>query len=348
METQNLNDILGRLSEQNFWDQVTPTSSSSDIAQLTNELLGHRDTLLLDETLDSSMQNMASFDALIQRFENLDQRGGSNGNGDYSKMRDDHRNRAVYLVLNGMKKKLEFYQSELQVASRIQQSLLPLDTPQIPGYDFWGECKSCNEVGGDFFHYYKHIGSDWLFLIADVAGKGLPSSLIVSSLQAYVTAEVENKVPLDVLVQNLDHFLISNTTPEKFVTLFIAQLNPEIDTLTYVNAGHNPPMLMRADGEVQSLKTGGPVVGMFDGATRDLGTVQLRSNDTLALYTDGVTEAENPSEQMFGEMRFLDALQRNHSADLQTMIQSIFDTIQDFTQGYPATDDVTMMLVRKH
>ena len=185
------------------------------------------------------------------------------------------------------------------------------------------------------------------FLISDVSGKGLPSSLIVASMKAYIIAQIQEKKSIRKLIKNLNNYLKETLTPDKFVTMFIGILDPKNGYIKYINAGHNPPVVLKNKKEIIELNKGGTVLGMFEDISFKIGHIQLSSGDILTLYTDGVVEAFNSYEEMFSEKRLLDIIKKEHERPLKQIIVSIFKELKKFCGYFPAQDDITLLFIRR-
>jgi sigma-B regulation protein RsbU (phosphoserine phosphatase) len=191
---------------------------------------------------------------------------------------------------------------ELQIAREIQRSLFPPRRPEIPGFEVAAESRSCFEVGGDLYDWIS-LGSGRLALvIGDVSGKGTPASLLMASVHAYVHALAGTGPPAAV-VGRLNRFLYASTQASRFVTFFYAELDARSRRLAYVNAGHIPPYRIARDGTLTRLSEGGPALGLLDQVAYDSGEVRLEPGDTVAMVTDGVTDASSPDDHEFGDER---------------------------------------------
>ena len=189
------------------------------------------------------------------------------------------------------KKKLE---SELNLALDIQKGLLPKSAPDIYGYDLQGLSYPSKHIGGDYYDFIQLDSGRTLIAIADVSGKGIPASLLMANVQAALRALSPLELPLKELVGRINSVVYQNTTADKFVTFFCGILNTLNGEFEYLNAGHNPPYLARANGDLEELTFGGLILGLFDSAPPyEEGKITINIGDALLLYTDGVTEAMN-------------------------------------------------------
>jgi len=193
------------------------------------------------------------------------------------------------------------HDEELQEARRIQNSLLPTELPQVEGYEIAALTQPLRFVGGDYYSVVRINDRYTAFCIADVAGKGMPAALLMSSLQAALQPLVTQSLSPRELCRRLNRILCDVTPVGKFISFFYAVLDRSENRLTYCNAGHNPPLLVRADGQSLDLKSTGAVLGQFPHWVYEQGEVQMRSGDRLLLFTDGLVEVPNSCDEPFGE-----------------------------------------------
>jgi len=242
----------------------------------------------------------------------------------------------------------EQLERELDLARDIQQGLLPKNLPELEGYQLAAHSAPCFEVGGDYYDAFL-LPTGLVFAIGDVSGKSVPAALLMSVLQATVHALAgrPGETPPSVLtVLNLN--LLNSTQVGKFASFFLAQLDLDSGRVSYTNAGHNPPFIARADGSIEGLQSGGPVLGIFDDATFELGSTVLEPGDLMFIYTDGVTEAVDGSDDEFGERRLRDVLARVRANGAEVAVDSVVAAVRQHAEGLPAGDDLTALaLVRK-
>jgi len=217
------------------------------------------------------------------------------------------------------------------------------------GMEVAGYNAACRTVGGDYYDFFLRPGNKMMMLVGDVAGKGLPAALLMTSLQARVQVLAEEPVDLASLVTRLNRVIASNCPGNRFITFFICELDPASGEITYCNAGHNPPLLVRCNGEVERLEGGGIVLGIMGGFQFTQHVVNLGPGDLLAMFSDGVTEAEKPgSEEDFGEDRLAQILAANLETPIETTIETVRNAVADFTNGAPAADDFTLVVARRN
>jgi hypothetical protein len=240
----------------------------------------------------------------------------------------------------------ERIEGELSLARRIQARLLPGEVPAVAHLELAGLYVPARQVGGDYYDFLP-MGPDRVGLIvADVSGKGIPAALLMSSFRAsLLSQDLEGKGP-GLILATLNSFLHRSVEPGRFVTAFLAVLTPSTGQLVYSNAGHNPPFLLREDGSAHLMKEGGLVLGLFGQGNYEQVEVQLSPGDLLALYTDGVTEAQSEDEEFWGEDRLLDLLRGSRVDPCRKIIRDILSEVRTFTGDHGQGDDITMVLAR--
>lgn len=234
-------------------------------------------------------------------------------------------------------------EEELDVARSIQQSLLPRTMPEAGWFAVQGSSEASHQVGGDYFDVVAIGPETWSMVVADVSGKGVSSALLASFLQgAFLTASCATDIPE--VLSRINTFLNDRAEHGKYATLFYSKLDSS-GRLTYSNAGHCAPLLLRHTGEIEKLEPTAVPVGLLPGARFDLDYRDLAAGDRLVLYTDGVTEAENGKGEFFGRKGLRDAVQRAGNAGCRELHDAIKKEILDFTAGAEQSDDVTLLIV---
>jgi sigma-B regulation protein RsbU (phosphoserine phosphatase) len=242
------------------------------------------------------------------------------------------------------KRRLE---EELAIASNIQSRLFPKRLPEIAGYQLAARSTPTRHVGGDYYDAIELGDGRVLIAIADVSGKGVPAALLMSNVQASLRALCGPGMDLAANAGRISEIIYANTDFNKYATFFYGILDPSSHTLVYTNAGHNPPMLLRAAGDLEGLDVGGLPVGLMPGSTYESGSTRFGPGEVLALYTDGVTEAVDTAGEEFGEER-LERLVREHAAaGSSALLDSIYDAVSAFSAGMPQADDITMMVIKR-
>ncbi len=241
----------------------------------------------------------------------------------------------------------ERMEHELELATEIQQRFQPSAPPIVEGYEFQGISFSCYEIGGDYYDFIPRQDGKMLIALGDVSGKGTAAALLMSSLHASIHAQAAAKSSLDETVLSVNQYLAENTPANRFVTLFIAELDPTNGSLKYINAGHNPPLIGRSDGSVAQLSSGGFPLGIIPGAEFELGETHLDPGEALVVYSDGVSEANNIRDEEFGMDRLIDVVRRNLAASAAGMRDKVESALSAFTLTAPANDDITLVIVKR-
>ena len=247
--------------------------------------------------------------------------------------------------LNRLRLEKQRQDHELQIARQIQRSLFPARVPEVPGFEVAGESRSCYEVGGDAYDWIP-LGDDRLALvIADVSGKGTPASLLMASVHAYVQALAGTASP-DQVITRLNRFLLANTETSRFVTLFYGELDARSRRLAYVNAGHIPPYRVSRDGKVRRLEEGGPALGILGGESFEVGQLELEPGDTLAMVTDGVTEASSPGDREFGDEGVCAALRTLSAGSASAILEGLIESVTEWAGAAGCSDDLTALILK--
>jgi len=233
---------------------------------------------------------------------------------------------------------------EIEIASQIQRHLLPKSFPDTPTLQICGTTLACLSVGGDCFDVFELSGGRYGFFIGDISGKGISAALLATLLQGVFFTTAALDIPLTETVKRVNKYLCERSIEERYATLFYGVLDPS-GQLEYVNAGHVPPLLRRADGSLDALQAESVPVGMFADAVFLSSTIQLAPNDVLVIYTDGVTEASNIQNELFDETRLRTILQAFTGASGNDLAVAIQKGMREFTQGAPQNDDITMLVV---
>jgi serine phosphatase RsbU (regulator of sigma subunit) len=243
-------------------------------------------------------------------------------------------------------------ESEMKLAARIQQDLFPAQLPPIEGYELAARNRPARRCGGDYYDALTRVtaeGDDRLLLcVADVAGKGLPASLVMSNMQATLRALLGDFRSLPALASHASDLLYNSTSAEKYVTAALAELSPATGAVHFVGAGHLDNVIVRVDGTVERLSSTGAPLGLLPAGLPYGQTDQvLHPGDVLVLFSDGVTDAQDAADEEFGEPRLLDVLASTAAHDAETVIDRIFAAIDAFAGGAPQFDDMTILVARR-
>lgn len=241
------------------------------------------------------------------------------------------------------KQKME---EELEIARDIQRNLLPHELPVYSNYDIAAINISSKQVGGDFYDVMRLDEKNFFITIADVSGKGVPASLLMANLQAFLKIICRKEVELSEATALINDLVCENTMDGKFITFFWALLNNDDLTFKYVNAGHNPPLLIR-DGKITKLEKGGIILGVLKTFTPYVSeTIQLQKNDVIVCFTDGITEAKNKNEDEFGDDLLEKLALENASGSAEKILNAIRSEVQKFSAGTIQSDDITSIIVK--
>jgi len=249
-------------------------------------------------------------------------------------------------------KENERLQSELEIAREVQAQLFPKAAPSIRGLKLAGVCNPARAVSGDYYDFLSVSDRAVAFAIGDVAGKGISAALLMAAIQSTMRTQLSasngsgEHLSAASLVSTLNRQLYANTTPEKYATFYFAIYDDSRHSLTYTNAGHLPPLVIRG-GKLEELQPTGTVVGAFPFAKYEEETIPLEPGDVLVAYTDGMVEPENVYGEMFGDERLRDMLLRYANADSQEMIARTMEAVVQWTGSSELQDDMTMLVARR-
>lgn len=240
-------------------------------------------------------------------------------------------------------------ESELELSQKVQKALLPHSVPDLPGWEVAAFSRPASIVGGDYFDFARFGNGLHALIIADVMGKGMPASMLMASLQAslrIITPESDS--PARVL-ERINHIFCHNINLTKFVTLVVAELDPEHGVLRYANAGHNPPFILRTHpgSAPEPLLPTGAAIGLMENAAFETRSITLAPGDSIVLYTDGITDAGVHQERMFGEERLRDFLAENRDCSAQRLIRDLLQEVQSHTHNAPPADDTTLIVLKR-
>jgi serine phosphatase RsbU (regulator of sigma subunit)/pSer/pThr/pTyr-binding forkhead associated (FHA) protein len=241
----------------------------------------------------------------------------------------------------------ERLERELALASEIQQRFQPTAPPHVDGYELQGISFPCYEIGGDYYDFIEREDGRLVIALGDVSGKGTAAALLMSSLHAAIHAQSASHDSLVETISAVNRYLADNIPANRFVTLFYAELDPESGALSFLNAGHNPPLIVHAAGTVEQLASGGLPLGIKPDAEYREGRTRLQQGDVLVIYSDGVTEAVSPAGEEFGATRLYEVVSRNVNASAAGIRDRIESSLTKFAQGTSAADDITLVIVKR-
>jgi serine phosphatase RsbU (regulator of sigma subunit)/pSer/pThr/pTyr-binding forkhead associated (FHA) protein len=236
---------------------------------------------------------------------------------------------------------------EMEQAAQIQLGLLPKAAPRIRGLEIAGRTAAARVVGGDYYDFIPYADGRIGMIVADVAGKGMPASLIMTGMHARVHVLFEEPGDLGAKITRLNRQTCGNTPENRFITFFMIEVDPSTGQMTYCNAGHNPALLIRKSGEYELLKEGGLILGILPQMAYKAAPAQLNAGDLLVMFTDGVTEAVNTKDEDFGEDRLRELVEKLRDRPVSEIVDTIHQAVNFYAQGMPQFDDITVVVVRK-
>jgi sigma-B regulation protein RsbU (phosphoserine phosphatase) len=260
-----------------------------------------------------------------------------------TRSRLEARNRQLEAKVEAEGRTLRMHEQDFERAREIQEALMPKQLPQIRGCRLSAVCQPARTVGGDYYDVIRLGDSTVAIAIGDVSGKGMAAALLMSNLQAIVRAFAPVATAPEELCTKANGLIAGNVASGKYITFFYAVVDTARMRLDYCSAGHNPPMLLRSDGTLETLAEGGPVLGIFPAAHYVGGTLGLKAGDSLVLFTDGITEAMNATDEEFGEQR-LEDLMRQVKGSADECRERIMSAVTQFSSGN-FHDDATVLVL---
>ncbi|MBI5267027.1 MAG: SpoIIE family protein phosphatase [candidate division Zixibacteria bacterium] len=238
-------------------------------------------------------------------------------------------------------------EEQLNIARAIQQSFLPQKDPKITGYEVTGRNVSSGEVGGDYYDFIPIVGSHTGIAIGDVSGKGMPAALIMASFRASLIAEIRNNYSIRTICAKVNSLLWESLDPGNYVTAVYGVLDARNHIFTFSNCGHNPPIMLRANGSVELLSDGGPILGVTKDAVYEERAIVVNPGDTIVLYTDGVTEVFDEAGQEYGVERLVEVIKANRARSVHQIQDAIYSAVTGFCSADHIFDDLTMVVVKR-
>jgi phosphoserine phosphatase RsbU/P len=240
------------------------------------------------------------------------------------------------------------FERELNLAREIQMNLVPSRALTLSGWQVIGRVVPARQVGGDAFDYFLLEGNRMGIAIADVSGKGVPASLLMSNVQASLRAFCNGRQSIPQALGHVNRSVARSATAGRFITLFYTELDLATGALTYSNAGHNPPLLRRRDGGIEPLEAGGIPLGILEDAAFEQGETKLASGDAVLLYSDGVPEAFDVRDEAFGEERLLEMWKNEGHRPPEEFIRLLLEALELFRGKAPQSDDITVVVLAPH
>jgi serine phosphatase RsbU (regulator of sigma subunit) len=235
---------------------------------------------------------------------------------------------------------------EFEIAMQVQARLFPQDLPALKTLEYAGTCRPARQVGGDYFDFLATGQGRLCLVIGDVAGKGIGAALLMANLQANLRSQclIGLDEPAE-LMQCVNRLFCENTPENAYATFFFSEYNDQTGRLRYANCGHLPALLIRADGNLERLESTATILGRFPRWECSIGETSLFAGDTLALYTDGVTEAASPDEEEFGEQRLLDCLKLHRDSSSNDLVSAVIDEVRRYSP-HEQQDDITLIVAK--
>ncbi len=237
-------------------------------------------------------------------------------------------------------------EGEMEVARQVMAGILPSEIPKLAGFDVAAVIEPCYEVGGDYYDFIPLVDDRWGIAMADVSGKGVPAALVVAAMRATLYTLAKRELALRSVFRHANEFINTSTRVRaKYVTLFYAVLDVQARRMIYVNAGHLPPVVMRASGEVELLRSGGFPLGFFDAPRYFEQFAQLSTGDLVCLYTDGITETSNARDEDYGRARLIEVLRRHQQSSAAEIADAVLADVRRFGERAPL-DDATVLILK--
>ncbi|MCW9064939.1 MAG: PP2C family protein-serine/threonine phosphatase [Ignavibacteriaceae bacterium] len=236
--------------------------------------------------------------------------------------------------------------TELEEGKAIQQSLMPEQSPKVPGWDIWLFTRSANDVGGDLLDFIQIEENRFGIAVGDVAGKGLSAALLMAKLQSTIRALVYDAASLSFLGEKLNKIFHRDSPSKIFASLVFAEIRTEFTDLKLINAGHYPPVILR-NNQIEQLQKCAPALGLVKDANFSEKHISLNKNDFVIIYSDGLTEAQNETGEFFGEPKLIDLLKNRQSFTSQQLGEMIIANVDFFVNKTPAHDDLTLAILKK-
>lgn len=248
--------------------------------------------------------------------------------------------------LHELKLQQRAFDLEMQVCAEIQANLFPRHVPEIPGYELYGASVPAQQVGGDYYSFVQRPNGTCDVVLADVSGKGLPASLIVSDFHTGYQLLVQLDDPIELSFNKLNAHLTETLVTGKFITVFAVRIIPGEDRLEYIVAGHPPPYIIRANGEIEELSRTGPVLGLIE-VPFSKGEIEMYPGDILLAFSDGFSEVHDASEELYGEDRMAKFVQEFRTESLASIHERLKADVDRFRDDIPLPDDMTINLIRR-
>lgn len=250
-------------------------------------------------------------------------------------------------LMNGKADECRRLESEISRAVDIQRQLLPAKVPQLPGYEMFAFNQPSTFVGGDYYDFFP-FPRTMSFVMADVSGKGVPAALLTANLHASLHAYASEINTCKEIVRKINNHFYLYTASDMFATFFWANLNHQTHRFKYVNAGHIPPIIIKKDGSMSKLKSGGLPIGIVDEFEYEQSEVKLSRGDTMLLFTDGITEVTNQRNEQFGKNRLREVIQQNSHLPPKELGKMLLNQVRMFSRSANYPDDMTLIILKRN
>ncbi|MDH5714294.1 MAG: SpoIIE family protein phosphatase [Candidatus Aminicenantes bacterium] len=241
----------------------------------------------------------------------------------------------------------ERIEKELELAAQIQKDLLPKENPECENFEIAGSNIPCHQVGGDYYDFITIDPCRLGIIIADVSGKGVSASLLMASLRGAVHSEVYPHYKLEEMAAKLNNYVHRSSAINRFITFFFCELNRKSGELRYINAGHNPPLILDRKGKIHRLESCGLCLGVLPSVNYEAKKVALNPGDVALLFTDGITESLNKENEEYSEDKLIRLLKKHSNLPAQKLLERIFDEVNSFTSGAEQIDDMTLVVIKR-
>jgi serine phosphatase RsbU (regulator of sigma subunit) len=236
--------------------------------------------------------------------------------------------------------------SEIRLAAEVQQSILPRSIPSVPGFEFAARMYPAKIVAGDYYGFIELPTGETVMVIADVSGKGVAAGLLMPSIEVALRMDAPRFPSISDLLHTFNNVVCQITSGDRFISLFYGKLCAQSRSLEYTNAGHNPPLLVRAGTDPSPLDRGGPVLGVLPNSQYKSDMIALHQGDVLLLYTDGVVEAESPTRELYSATRLAKIVSLHLQQSANELIESIHASVTQFRETTPQADDMTLVVLK--
>ncbi len=235
---------------------------------------------------------------------------------------------------------------ELQEGRAVQLAIMPVANPSLAGWELWFHSSPANDVGGDLVDHLELDENRLAITLGDVAGKGLPAALLAAKMQATIRAVAPDEDDLSRRATKLNHIIRRDGLPNRFVSLIHMELTANSGQVSFINAGHHPPILVRENG-LENLERGDPAIGLSSDVTFKATALNLGGNDLMVIYSDGVTEARNEIGRFYSDERFTDLIQFTHGMSASSLGERILESVEDFVLSARPSDDLSLIVLRR-